>query len=71
MNVGPLDRIVRILVGVLIIAYRYIGQFRGAIWDLLVFLGALWIWEGVLGYCFLYGVLGWSSRNRPRLRRRS
>lgn len=68
-NVGPLDRTVRTVIGVLIIAYRYIGQFKGVVWDFAVLFGAVWIWEGILGYCLLYGLLGWSTLHKSRRRR--
>lgn len=61
-NVGPLDRATRVIVGIIIIFYRYLGQFTGAGWDLAVIGGALLIWEGLLGYCLFYGVLGIGTR---------
>lgn len=63
-NVGPLDRMTRISLGALTIGYRYIGQFTGVGWDLAVLAGAVWIWEGLLGFCLLYGLLGWSTKKR-------
>lgn len=61
-NVGPLDRATRIILGILLIITRYIAQIGGAIGDGMVLWGALWIWEGLLGYCLLYGIFNWSTK---------
>ena len=65
-NVGPLDRVTRTILGSLLIGGRYFFQIPGWGGDLLVMLGALWIWEGLLGYCFLYGVFNWSTKRRGK-----
>lgn len=65
-NVGPLDRITRMIIGLMIIGYRYLGRFSGVGWDLAVLGGALLIWEGLLGYCLLYGLLGMKARHKRR-----
>ncbi|HBE77025.1 MAG TPA: DUF2892 domain-containing protein [Firmicutes bacterium] len=64
MNIGPLDRITRIILGLLLIGGRYFFKFPGLVGDGVVLLGALWVWEGLLGYCLLYGLLGWSTKLR-------
>lgn len=61
-NTGPLDRTTRIFLGALLIIIRYVFQIRGVVGDLLVLWGAVWIWEGLLGYCLLYGVFNWSTK---------
>ena len=63
-NVGPLDRTTRIILGILLIVIRYLAGFQGIIGDGLVLWGAIWIWEGLLGYCLLYGILNWSTKRR-------
>ncbi|HEX2952900.1 MAG TPA: DUF2892 domain-containing protein [Bacillota bacterium] len=63
-NVGPLDRTTRVILGLVVILYRYIGSFSGIGWDLAAIGGALLIWEGLLGYCLLYGILGIKTRGR-------
>lgn len=63
-NVGPLDRATRIILGIILIAVRYLANLKGIAGDVLVFIGALWIWEGLLGYCLGYGLLGWSTKRR-------
>ena len=63
-NVGPLDRATRIILGILLIAIRYLARIQGISGDGLVLWGAIWIWEGLLGYCLLYGILNWSTKRR-------
>lgn len=63
-NIGPLDRVTRVVIGVLLVAYRLIGQFDSVFWDLATITGGLWIWEGLTGFCLLYGLLGWNTRRK-------
>ncbi|MGE5604794.1 MAG: DUF2892 domain-containing protein [Bacteroidota bacterium] len=63
-NVGPLDRATRIILGTLLIAIRYVARIQGIIGDSLVLWGAIWIWEGLLGYCLLYGIFNQSTKKR-------
>ncbi len=65
-NVGPLDRATRIVLGALLIVICYVIQIGGVIGDGMVLLGAVWIWEGLLGYCLLYGILNWSTKRRKK-----
>lgn len=63
-NVGPLDRATRIFLGSLLIAVRYVLKIPGLIGDLVVIWGAVWIWEGLLRYCLLYGIFNWSTKRK-------
>lgn len=63
-NIGPLDRTTRSFLGVLLIAIRYFFEIPGIIGDLLVLWGAGWIWEGMLGYCLMYGLFNWSTKRK-------
>lgn len=63
-NVGPLDRVTRVFIGSLLILLCYVLKIPGLIGDLTVLLGAFWIWEGLLGYCLLYGVFNWSTKRK-------
>ncbi|HOP74384.1 MAG TPA: DUF2892 domain-containing protein [Bacillota bacterium] len=67
-NIGPLDRATRIILGMLLLAIRYFFRIEGLVGDGLVFLGGVWIWEGLLGYCLMYGLMGWSTRRAFRRR---
>lgn len=63
-NVGLLDRITRTFLGGLLVAVKLVFQYGGWVGTLLLGVGLLWIVEGVLGYCLLYGVFGWSTQPR-------
>jgi hypothetical protein len=65
-NVGPLDRATRIVLGAVIIAGRYFFRVSGIAADIAVLIGAILIWEGLLGYCLLYGLFGWSTKHASR-----
>ena len=55
-NVGPIDRIVRIIIGAALIGG---GLFRG-MW-LAVIIGSLVLVTGLLGWCGMYTVLGMNT----------
>jgi hypothetical protein len=63
-NVGPLDRVTRLIVGAILVAARYFFQVGGMVGGVLVWLGILTFIEGMLGYCFGYGLLGWSTKRK-------
>lgn len=63
-NVGPLDRTTRIILGLVLIAGRYFFKISGIPGDIIVLTGAIWIWEGLLGYCLFYGIFHWSTKAR-------
>lgn len=54
-NVGGVDRVARIVLGVLIIAF---GVYQGSLWGLL---GVVVLLTGVFKWCGLYSVLGVST----------
>lgn len=54
-NVGGVDRMVRIVLGVLIIAF---GVYQGSLWGLL---GVVVLLTGVFKWCGLYSILGVST----------
>jgi len=56
VNVGIIDRWIRAILGALLLALMFAGAI-GAVWGWIA-LGPLY--TGVLGYCPLYHVLGWS-----------
>ena len=62
-NIGPLDRISRIVIGLVMIGSRYAFKLNNVWGDWLVIFGAIGIWEALLGYCLGYGFLGWSTRH--------
>lgn len=58
-NVGPVDRLIRVVLGVAILAYFVLGT-----WSAWGFVGILLVATGLAGYCPLYSLLHITSR-RP------
>ena len=63
-NIGPLDRKTRIVLGGILIGTNYFFKIYGILGDLMVLTGAVWIWEGLLGYCLLYGIFHLSTKRQ-------
>jgi heme O synthase-like polyprenyltransferase len=56
-NEGPIDRIVRVIVGIALIAVGLLGVASGAwLWVVYV-LGAILLVTGIVGFCPLYTLL--------------
>lgn len=64
-NVGPLDRVVRTVVGLALITWLLVAQGPVRWWGLI---GAVLLWSAWVGFCPLYRLLGLSShRAEPPL----
>jgi hypothetical protein len=61
VNVGIVDRIIRITIGVLLIAYAIPFGFPSTGWNWVGWIGIVPIITAVAGYCPAYSVLGFSS----------
>lgn len=59
-NLGPLERAIRIVVGVALLALIVVGP--ESLWGLVGFLPLL---TGIAGYCPLYALLGFSTVGTP------
>ena len=55
-NMGSADRITRIILGVLFIAFYGVGVVTGGLGVLLVAVSIVFIATGVVGYCPVYNV---------------
>lgn len=60
-NVGTIDRIVRVIVGILLIAYAIPIGFPSAGWNWIGWIGVIPILTGVTGFCPAYGLFGIST----------
>ena len=60
-NVGTIDRVVRIVVGVLLIAFAIPVVFPSTGWNWIGWIGVVPIITAVVGYCPAYSVFGLSS----------
>jgi hypothetical protein len=58
-NVGGLDRAIRIVAGVIVLALFFV--YPESPWRYLAFLGLIPLVTGLLGICPLYGLLGLST----------
>lgn len=56
-NVGPLDRWIRVILGLGVLALVFIGP--KSAWG---YLGLIPLLTGISGYCPLYSLFGWSTR---------
>ncbi|HEY0918006.1 YgaP family membrane protein [Devosia sp.] len=65
-NVGTPDRIVRVAVGVILVALPFLAALSGwAFWVSLV-LGIVLIGTAAFSFCPIYAMLGLSSRRKPQ-----
>ena len=60
VNVGPLDRAIRIVLGLAILTATFLGP--QTLWGLL---GPIPLVTGFLGYCPLYAIFGFSTVGAP------
>lgn len=68
MNVGFLDRLVRIVVGVALLAFALGYILPGTGWNWLGWIGVVPILTALLGWCPAYTLFGISSCPRQSLR---
>ena len=60
-NVGKIDRVVRIAVGLLLIAYAIPIGFAPSDWNWVGWIGVVPLFTGIVGVCPLYSLLGLST----------
>jgi len=61
MNVGIIDRVLRVVAGIALIAFALGYIFPGTGWNWVGWIGVVPILTGTLGWCPLYTVLGMST----------
>jgi Protein of unknown function (DUF2892) len=61
VNVGILDRAIRIVIGALLIAFAIPYVFPNTGWNWVGWIGIVPIITAVLGYCPAYSVIGFST----------
>ena len=59
-NLGTTDRVIRICIGLLLIAFAFI--LTGWLETLAIILAILLIIGAAFGYCIVYDLIGWSTR---------
>ena len=68
-NEGTLDRIIRVILGVILLAVGIwgcvcgcvCGCVTGALMWVLIVVGAIALVTGIIGWCCLYALCGWST----------
>lgn len=60
-NVGRLDRMFRVFIGVALITYTTHGGAMMPGWQALLAIGAILVFTATISFCPLYRVLGFSS----------
>lgn len=65
-NVGGIDRFLRLVVGLLLLAGKFAGVslFSGTLGTVLAVVGAIFVVTGAIGYCPLYSILGISTSGK-------
>ncbi len=58
-NVGSIDRILRIMLGIGLLSLVFIGPKTPLGW-----IGLMPLLTGLMSTCPLYSIIGWNSRNR-------
>jgi len=64
LNVGTADRILRLVIGVLLLVAKIANVVRGGWGWVLAVVGVVLIVTALIGYCPLYGVWGISTSGR-------
>jgi hypothetical protein len=57
LNESGLDRIIRVVVGIVLLALYFTGSVAGGLGILFVVLGAVLLITGAIGFCPLYALL--------------
>lgn len=68
-NVGMIDRAVRVVIGLLLIAYAIPVAFAPSGWNWIGWIGILPLLTGLFGTCPLYSLLGVSTGPNTRTTR--
>jgi len=61
-NESKMDRIIRIVAGIVFLILFFTGTVTGTLGIVLIFLGAVLLITGVVGFCPLYGLLKLSTK---------
>jgi len=66
INVGGIDRVVRVVVGLALIAFALGFLWPGTGWNWVGWIGVIPLATGAVGSCPLYSVLGMSTCAMPK-----
>jgi hypothetical protein len=60
-NVGTIDRVVRVVLGLVLIAFAIPVGFPGTGWSWIGWIGVVPLLTGIIGYCPAYRLAGFST----------
>jgi hypothetical protein len=63
-NIGALDRVMRVIIGLVLVAYAVPVGFSSTGWNWVGWLGVVPLLTAAIGFCPLYRVMGISSCKR-------
>ena len=66
-NIGPIDRSIRLIIGVLLIAWAIPVGFPPMQYNWIGWIGVLPLVTALFGYCPLYGLLNLTTNGRPKI----
>ena len=66
-NIGVIDRSLRLIIGVLLVAWAIPVGFPPMEYNWIEWIGVLPIITALVGYCPLYGLLDLTTNGRPKL----
>jgi hypothetical protein len=64
-NIGPIDRAIRVILGLVLIAYAIPIGFPDTGWNWLGWIGLVPIATAAFGFCPLYRLIGMTTRQHP------
>ena len=64
-NIGPLDRAIRVIIGVALIAYAIPYGFPETGWNWIGWIGVIPLITAFIGFCPLYRMIGMSTSHHP------
>ncbi len=65
-NLGPVDRVIRLVIAAVIAVLYCTKVINGVLAVVLCILAVIFIVTGLIGFCPLYGLLGISTRKKPK-----
>ena len=64
-NIGPIDRAVRVILGLVLIAYAIPIGFPETGWNWIGWIGLVPIATAAIGFCPLYRLIGMTTQQHP------
>ena len=66
LNMGVLDRIIRIVIAAIVAALYFLKQISGTAAIILGVIAVIFVITGFVGWCPIYAALGLSTKEKPK-----